>query len=94
MREETVRPSSLSCGIKLTLKAHTATPAPSKQKRTMNRDMEHFVVLETTGQKDNYKTELQKLYSAIDTELGEVDQHFRAQHTTHSFTCCFESSHH
>lgn len=52
--------------------------------------MEHFVVLETTGQKDNYKTELQKLYSAIDTELGEVDQHFRAQHTTHSFTCCFD----
>ncbi|KAJ8409279.1 hypothetical protein AAFF_G00234770 [Aldrovandia affinis] len=53
--------------------ANATTPAPSKRRHTMNKSMGQFVVEETTGPKDNDKTELQRLfYSAIDTVLGST----------------------
>lgn len=63
--------------------AHTSTPAPPKRRRTMHKNLEQFVVLETTGQNnDNDKTELQRVfYSAIDTVLGEIAQRFSERNT-------------
>ncbi|KAJ8394540.1 hypothetical protein AAFF_G00045500 [Aldrovandia affinis] len=62
--------------------ANATTPAPSKQRRTTNKTMGQFVVEETTGQKDNDKTELQRFfYSAIDTVLREINQRL-SEHNT------------
>lgn len=38
------------------------TPAPSKWQRTANKNLYQYLVEETTGQKDNDKTELLRLY--------------------------------
>jgi len=50
------------------------TSAPPKRQRTLNKNLHQYFVEETTGQKDNDKPELQRLYySALDTLLGEIN---------------------
>lgn len=54
------------------------TSQPNKRRRTMNRNLEQYVVEESVGQNDtNNKTELKRLYfGAIDTVLGEMEVRF------------------
>ncbi|KAL1268635.1 hypothetical protein QQF64_033998 [Cirrhinus molitorella] len=50
----------------------------SKRRRTLNKNMDDYLVEETTGQReDDVKTELKRLYySTIDSVAGEMDQRF------------------
>lgn len=56
--------------------------APSKRQRTVNKNLHQYFVEETTGQKDNDKPELRRLYySALDTLLGEINHRFGERNT-------------
>ncbi|KAF4110466.1 hypothetical protein G5714_007497 [Onychostoma macrolepis] len=74
--------SKLRCEAEFTELRDTVTdsdvnPAPSKRQRTANKNLHQYLVEETTGQKNNDKTELLRLYcSALDTLLEEINHRF------------------